>query len=153
MSKYIENFIYTVKHKYYLARECFKLGLYWQGIVHDLDKFYPYYFIKVSNYYGGKGKVTQRIYYKIREKHKRSNKHHWGYWWSVDDTGKGSPKEIPDKYIKEMICDWIACRIAEGGKREEVIGWWEGQADSKFRKKRLHANTVVKIERFLKEII
>lgn len=26
-------------HKYYVAKYCFQIGLYWQGITHDLSKF------------------------------------------------------------------------------------------------------------------
>ena len=29
------------KHKYWVGRYCFKMGLYWQGIAHDLSKFSP----------------------------------------------------------------------------------------------------------------
>lgn len=25
-------------HKYYVAKYCFQIGLYWQGITHDLSK-------------------------------------------------------------------------------------------------------------------
>lgn len=28
-------------HKYWVRYYCFKAGLYWQGIIHDLSKFSP----------------------------------------------------------------------------------------------------------------
>lgn len=36
--------------------------------------------------------------------HKGKNKHHWQYWTDFKDN-KVIPIEIPEKYIKEMICD------------------------------------------------
>lgn len=33
MNKYLMHFVTITKHKYYVARECFKCGLYWQGLV------------------------------------------------------------------------------------------------------------------------
>ena len=37
------------KHKYWVGKYCFKIGLYKQGITHDLSKFSPINFGKVSN--------------------------------------------------------------------------------------------------------
>ena len=39
--------------------------------------------------------------------HKGHNPHHYEYW--VDNLDKGGiPIKIPDKYIKEMFCDFLA---------------------------------------------
>lgn len=39
MKKCIQHFILIIFHKYYVGIECFKMGLFWQGIIHDLSKF------------------------------------------------------------------------------------------------------------------
>ena len=40
-------------HKFWVGYYCFKAGLYWQGIVHDLSKFSPIEFIESAKYYQG----------------------------------------------------------------------------------------------------
>ena len=112
MEKYFGHFSTIVKHKYYVAIECFKLGLYWQGITHDLSKFNLIEFIESAEYFQGDGTPITKI---KKEKgfseawlhHKGFNKHHWEYW---TDFYEGTPKaiKIPDKYIKEMACDMVA---------------------------------------------
>ena len=37
--KYFKNLIYIIQHKYYVLIECWKVGLYWQGLTHDISKF------------------------------------------------------------------------------------------------------------------
>lgn len=45
---------YLIKHKFYVTRECFRIGLYWRGLVHDLSKFNPMEWVAYRNYfYGG----------------------------------------------------------------------------------------------------
>lgn len=39
MTRIFKHLIRIIKHKYWVARYCFQLGLYWQGIVHDWSKF------------------------------------------------------------------------------------------------------------------
>ena len=38
------------RHKKEVAKICFKFGLYWQGIIHDLSKFSPTEFIPSVKY-------------------------------------------------------------------------------------------------------
>lgn len=40
-------------HKYWVGYYCFKVGLYWQGIIHDLSKFSPVEFWESVKYYQG----------------------------------------------------------------------------------------------------
>lgn len=42
-----------ITHKYYVAKYCFKVGLYWQGIIHDMSKFSPTEFLESIKYYVG----------------------------------------------------------------------------------------------------
>ena len=35
----MKHVIRILVHKFWVAYYCFKLGLYWQGIIHDLSKF------------------------------------------------------------------------------------------------------------------
>jgi hypothetical protein len=111
--KNVLKHLYTIlKHKWYVGIECFKLGLYWQGIVHDLSKFHPIEFIESARFFSN-GTYSpiddikkQYGYSKAWIHHKSSNKHHWQYW--VDyKTGVPFSVGIPQKYLKEMFCDMV----------------------------------------------
>ena len=40
-------------HRYLVCRNCFKLGLYWQGLTHDLSKYSPAEFWPGVKYFQG----------------------------------------------------------------------------------------------------
>ena len=85
------------------------MGLYWQGIVHDLSKFSLVELWESAEYFTGKASPIDEArkhkgYSNAWQHHKGRNKHHWQYWTDFKD-GKVYPLEIPEKYIKEMICD------------------------------------------------
>jgi len=100
--KYLKYFFYIIEHKWYVLIECWKVGLYWHGITHDLSKFLPSEFIPYARYFYG-GKNNKEEFEKAWLKHKNRNPHHWNYWL-LD----GRPIKMPYKYIKQMICDWRA---------------------------------------------
>lgn len=126
MKKYFKYFKYVIKHKYYVAKICFKFGLYWRGIMHDNSKFLPFPFISYANYfYGGKkvegiGKNGYLKPSQTRDKdfdmawliHQKSERHHWQFWILVRDTGETLAIEMPHKYVIEMVCDWAGASIA-----------------------------------------
>lgn len=41
------------KHRALVRKHCFKLGLYWQGLTHDLSKYSPVEFWTGVKYYQG----------------------------------------------------------------------------------------------------
>ena len=117
----IKNYWYHFKkimtHKYYVFVECMEYGLIWQGLVHDLSKFRPSEFRLGQFYASNQSPINlekQKCGYSISWiEHTNRNKHHWEYW--VDRTnGKIAP--IPEKYVKEMVCDTIAASRAYTGK-------------------------------------
>ena len=117
MKIYINYFKYVFKHKWYVMLECFKEGLIWRGLMHDLDKFMPYSFFPYARQFMGNimtGRDKTGYYSPVKTgnqefilawfRHQKINKHHWQYWVDGID-GELIPLEMPDKYIKEMICD------------------------------------------------
>ena len=40
-------------HKRLVMRHCFRVGLYWQGLTHDLSKFSPVEFLPGARYFQG----------------------------------------------------------------------------------------------------
>lgn len=111
-------------HKIWVMRYCFRIGLYRQGLAHDLSKYSWTEFSKGCRYYQG----TRSPNNAEREDtgmslswlhHKGRNRHHFEYWidYSADP---GCPTVIegmrmPKKYVAEMVMDRIsASRVYKG---------------------------------------
>ena len=115
---------------------CFKIGLYKQGILHDLSKYSPSEFWVGVKYYQG----TQSPNNAEREAlgyssawlhHKGRNKHHPEYWY--DPMSRNPMPVIPYKYIVEMICDNLAAGIVYNGKRwrnDTQLKYWNSRKDN-----------------------
>ena len=114
MSHPIKHFITITKHRHLVMKLCFKMGLYKQGLLHDLSKYSYTEFSNSAKYYVGKYSPTiserkEKGYSDIWMHHKGRNKHHYEYWFDFSNVEKKYvPIKIPIKYVKEMICDRIA---------------------------------------------
>lgn len=102
-------------HKMEVMRLCFKVGLYKQGLMHDLSKYSPKEFISgVVFFTGDKSPNTteRRVTGKSEAwlHHKGRNKHHFEYWIDYGkEPGSGMQgTEMPVKYVVEMFCDRVA---------------------------------------------
>ena len=127
--------------------ECFRVGLIWRGILHDLSKFLPNEIIPYANFfYGKKGSDIKKGrdktgYYKPTDTgdkafdfawllHQKRNRHHWQWWILPEDNGKIKVLPIEEPYLTEMICDWIGAGKAQGhfspknDKYFETRNWW-----------------------------
>ena len=153
--KYIKHFLTIVKHKWYVGVECWKRGLYWQGITHDLSKFSFTEFGTSARYFQG---TSSPIDAEKKEKgysiawlnHKAKNKHHWIYWTDMKD-GEWYGVPMPEKYIQEMLCDYIGAGKAYGkGKwsKKEPLNYYNN-VDGK--KMLLAKETRVRFETLLVE--
>ena len=121
---------------------CFKEGMFFQGITHDLNKFRPLNFLYYARYFylkNGKGKFVRDTsgYYDASQTgdsdfdlawhyHQRTNKHHWQYWTMARDDGTFRCLNMPYKYVKEMLCDWKGAGRAQGTNPD---GGWKGVYD------------------------
>ncbi len=121
MGKAWQHFKTITHHKYLVAKGCFCVGLYWQGITHDLSKYSPAEFLVGIRYYQGTrspnaAERDEKGYSSAWLHHKGRNKHHWEYW--VDFLRDGiRPVPMPDRYIAEMIMDRIAASKVYKGDR------------------------------------
>ena len=109
------HFKTITSHKLLVMKYCYKVGLYRQGLLHDLSKYSPTEFLVGAKYYQG----TRSPNNAEREEtglstswlhHKGRNKHHFEYWV---DYGIGAEHVLagmpmPRKYIAEMIMDRIS---------------------------------------------
>lgn len=103
---------------------CFSIGLYWQGICHDLSKYSPTEFLVGARFYQGdrspnNAEREKKGYSASWLHHKGRNKHHYEYWldYSVKEIKGGmAPAPMPVRYILEMIMDRIAASKVYAGK-------------------------------------
>ena len=123
----IWNHLKTITvHKWYVMRGCFSVGLYWQGLTHDLSKYMPSEFIVGAKYWQGTRSPNNAEreaigYSSAWLHHKGRNRHHCEYWLDYpvrEKTGnkvKIVPARMPDKYIVEMFMDRLAaCKVYNG---------------------------------------
>lgn len=108
------HFCTIAYHKKLVMQGCFRVGLYKQGILHDMSKYSPSEFFVGCKYYQGhrspnnaereaKGMSTAWLH------HKGRNKHHYEYWI---DYAVGTDDMVgmlmPKRYVVEMFMDRIA---------------------------------------------
>lgn len=121
--KIVQHFKTITYHKWLVMQGCFKVGLYKQGILHDLSKYSPAEFWVGVKYYQGdrspnNAEREKKGYSSAWLHHKGRNKHHYEYWidYSLHSVPGGMmPAPMPRKYIAEMIMDRIAaCKVYQG---------------------------------------
>ena len=110
------------KHKMLVMKECFQVGLYRQGLLHDLSKYTWTEFRVGCRFYQGsqspnnaerKAKGCSLAWLH----HKGRNKHHYEYWvdYGLDGTKRLIGMRMPVKYVVEMFLDRIAaCKVYKG---------------------------------------
>ena len=114
MFRIFGHFLTITKHRHEVVRLCFRAGIGFHGLFHDLSKYSPTEFIPGVRFYTGKespnnGERRSCGYSLAWMHHKGRNKHHFEYWYDYDMvTKKIVPVDMPDRYIKEMCCDRIA---------------------------------------------
>ena len=126
------HFKTITRHKLLVMKYCFRIGLYKQGLLHDLSKYSPTEFLVGCRYYQGTrspnnaerediGVSTSWLH------HKGRNKHHLEYWIDYSLQKDGYPltgMEMPVKYVAEMLCDRIAaCRVYQGDAYTDASAW------------------------------
>ena len=115
--------LHTVnRHRRMVRRHCFKVGLYWQGLVHDLSKYSPTEFLAGVKYYQGNRSpnVAERNingYSTAWIHHKGRNKHHYEYWtdYSIETGNPLEYMRMPRRYFVESLMDRIAASKVYGG--------------------------------------
>ena len=106
------HFKTITKHKLMVMKYCFRVGLYKQGLLHDLSKYSPTEFLVGCKYYQGDrspnnaereatGVSTSWLH------HKGRNRHHFEHWvdYSLDGEHVIMGAQMPRKYVAEMIMD------------------------------------------------
>jgi hypothetical protein len=102
-------------HKWLVMKYCFSVGLYKQGLLHDLSKYSLTEFLVGAKYFQGdqspnNAERQDKGYSLAWLHHKGRNKHHLEYWidYSVNKGAPMAGMKMPVKYVVEMFCDRIA---------------------------------------------
>lgn len=122
------------RHRHLVREHCFKMGLFRQGLLHDLSKYSPTEFFVGVRYYQGDrspnnaereatGKSLAWLH------HKGRNRHHLEYWidYNLDKDDKAHPlsgTQMPVKYVVEMFADRVAaCKVYQAGHYADRNPW------------------------------
>ncbi|MBR1628958.1 MAG: catalase [Lachnospiraceae bacterium] len=122
------------RHRWLVREHCFKMGLFWQGLTHDLSKYSPAEFWPGVKYYKGNesphnGERKETGQSKAWLHHKGRNKHHLEYWidYNLDKKDRKHPlcgTPMPVQYVAEMLADRMAaCKVYQGEKYTRESPW------------------------------
>ena len=114
MRKCLLHFRTITKHRHMVIRHCFKAGIPFRGLFHDLSKYGPAEFIVGAKYYQGNRSPNEAEreaigYSTAWMHHKGRNRHHFEYWTDYNPVTKLlQPIPMPYKYVVEMFCDRVS---------------------------------------------
>ena len=110
------------RHKWLVMQGCFQVGLYWQGLTHDLSKYSPTEFGIGLRYFQGNrspnaAERDDKGYSEAWMHHKGRNRHHYEYWTDMNrQTRNYASIPMPRKYLVEMVMDRRAACMTYQGK-------------------------------------
>lgn len=143
MIRHFRYIWYLFRHRWFVAFECFRRGLFIRGITHDLSKLRPSEFFPYADFFYGKGRHRGKGNYEVHDVtdpwlqsrfdkalllHFHRNPHHWQYWVLKRSRGGYKCLDMPVKDVIEMVCDWKAAGRVQHGKSSDVKSWY---ADNK----------------------
>lgn len=122
MAHPFKHFHTITKHRHKVIHFCFKVGVGWQGLRHDLSKYSPTEFWSGAHYYTGThSPITEerkaKGYSEAWLHHKGRNRHHFEYWIFYSSAKRDYvPVKMPLRYVKEMLADRVAASMVYNGK-------------------------------------
>ena len=121
MSHPFRHYRTITKHRHRVIAHCFRAGIGFRGLFHDLSKYSPTEFLPGAKYYQGTRSPNERErealgYSAAWMHHKGRNRHHFEYWTDLNmQTKRYEPVKMPVRYVKEMFCDRVAAsKIYQG---------------------------------------
>ncbi len=109
------NHLKTItRHRHLVMKACFNVGLYRQGLLHDLSKYTPVEFLVGCKYYQGtrspnNAEREDKGYSAAWLHHKGRNKHHFEYWidYGIQPNQGICGMKMPINYVLEMFIDRV----------------------------------------------
>ena len=155
MLRFFSHIRTVVRHRHRVIAHCFRAGIGWQGLFHDLSKFSPTEFFPGVRYYQGTRSPNERerevLGYSLAwMHHKGRNRHHFEYWNDLNPASKMyEPVKMPLRYVKEMFCDRVAASKIYQGKNytddQPFLYFSRGNA-----RKKMHPHTADLLEEWLR---
>ena len=154
MIKAIKHFNTITKHRNKVIVHCFKAGIGFQGLFHDLSKYSFAEFITGARYYQGhrspnEAERAEYGYSKAWMHHKGRNRHHFEYWTDYNPVRRVvEPVAMPYRYIAEMFCDRVAASKIYNGKSysdSDPLNYFLKSKTTRF----IHPDTSQKLETLL----
>lgn len=125
-----QHFKTITHHRLLVMAGCFRVGLYWQGLTHDLSKYSVTEFLTGAKYYQGDRSPNSaeraEVGYSVAwMHHKGRNRHHYEYWTDLNrETGRYESVPMPRKYLVEMVMDRrAACMTYQGDAYTDASAW------------------------------
>ncbi len=156
---YIKEHFQTITYHRRLVRQgCFCVGLYWQGLTHDLSKYSPTEFLIGIKYFQGNrspnnAEREKRGYSSSWLHHKGRNKHHFEHWIDYSMPGSEEPlligMRMPLRYVVEMFMDRVAaCKVYQGEDYTDAAPWQYHQK-SKRVQEAMHPESLALLDHLL----
>jgi hypothetical protein len=116
----------TCRHKWYVLQAGRRTGANWFDLlIHDWSKFTP----AEAPHYGRQffGAMDDPDGFAAAWLHHQNhNPHHWEYWIpraGRDATMGVDPLPMPERYVREMVADWMAASRAYDGRWPTADNW------------------------------
>ena len=116
-----KHFKTITKHRFIVMAGCFRVGLIWQGLTHDLSKYSPTEFLMGAKYYQGTrspntAEREDKGFSQAWMHHKGRNRHHYEYWTDMNRATRNYESfPMPRKYLVVMVMDRRAACITYQG--------------------------------------
>ena len=144
-------------HRKYVRKACFKMGLWWQGLTHDLSK-YSLTELKICKYYTGKGSPHQVAREELGYSpswihHYHTNKHHHMFWIDETETGEIIPMKMPYRYVIESLADMLGASKAynkTNWKPQMLLDYWEQKC---LGKRIMHKDSVQLLDTLIRQLV
>lgn len=149
MKRHLNYLKYVLRHKWFVFVASRKTGSsLWLAAIHDMSKFSPSEWNPyAATFYkpDGSKQYDETDAFNIAWlRHQHRNPHHWQHWLLRMDRGDTVAMEMPERYAREMVADWMGAGRAITGKWE--CAEWYAKNSGKII---LHPNTRTLVERIL----
>lgn len=153
-----QHFKTITKHRLLVMCGCFRVGLYWQGLTHDLSKYSATEFWRGARYYQGTRSPNaeereEKGYSEAWMHHKGRNRHHYEYWTDISPVSHVyEPVPMPRKYLVEMVMDRRAACMTYQGKGyapDSPLKYLLGSKERLLINREIHPETLRQLEYIL----
>lgn len=144
------------KHRKLVRKACSKMGIFWQGLTHDLSK-YSITEMLICKYYSGKRSPHQNArdilgYSPSWIHHYHTNKHHHMFWIDETETGELIPIKMPYRYVIESVADMLGASKAynkENWKPAMLLDYWETMC---IGKRIMHEDSIKLVDMLIRKL-